>query len=249
MRSGRYRIGSVFASLIKRGLILTAAPLLAQTTPGFEHDVAPIIYRHCSICHQPGQPGPFSLLNYQDVKRHARQIARVTQIRYMPPWLPEAGYGEFRDEQKLTGAEIQTIADWVAAGAPEGKAGEAQANPAILGDGWRLGKPDLVLGAGEPLRVPAGSADVFWNFTFRPELAKTRYVRGIEIRPGGGDALVHHANLLIDRTHSSDRLEARPGTGFAGMELTLDRNPFDPPSHFLFWKPGSTPRFEAPGLA
>jgi|SRR5579883_2046451 tetratricopeptide (TPR) repeat protein len=225
---------------------MIGAPLNGAT---FYRDVAPIIYRHCSACHQPGQPAPFSLLTYDDAKRHASQIARVTKARYMPPWLPEHGYGDFADEQRLSAAEIQTIAAWVAAGAPEGDPRDAPSKPEILGDGWRLGKPDLVLQAGEPLRVPAQSGDIFWNFTFRPRLTQTRYVRGIEIRPGGGAALVHHANLLIDRTHSTDLLEARRGAGFAGMELTIDRNPFDPPSHFLFWKPGSTPHFEEQGFA
>jgi tetratricopeptide (TPR) repeat protein len=246
MLSGRRRI-------ILPILIATFAARLAVGGPRpsitFQRDVAPIIYRHCAVCHQPGQAGPFSLLNYDDVKRHARQIARVIQIGYMPPWLPEHGYGDFEGEQRLTKAEIRTIADWVAEGAPEGDAREAGAQPEIVAEGWRLGKPDLILKAGQPLRVPAGSADVFWNFTFRPQLSGRRYVKGIEIHPGGGGALVHHANLLLDRTHSADRLEAKAGSGFPGMELTLNRNPLDPPSHFLFWKPGSTPRFEQAGLA
>src|SRR5262245_39657901 len=57
----------------------------------FHKDIAPIIYRHCSPCHHPGEAAPFSLLNYSDVRKRARQIAEVTGRRIMPPWLPELG--------------------------------------------------------------------------------------------------------------------------------------------------------------
>ena len=37
------------------------------------------------------------------------QIASVTGRRYMPPWLPEKGYGDFKDERRLTDAQIRLI--------------------------------------------------------------------------------------------------------------------------------------------
>ena len=58
----------------------------AQVT--FNRNIAPIFFHSCSTCHRPGEAAPFSLLNYADVKKHARQIANVTHSRAMPPWLP-----------------------------------------------------------------------------------------------------------------------------------------------------------------
>ena len=55
----------------------------------FNKDIAPIIFENCSTCHHPGESAPFNLLNYADVKKHARQIVEVTRRRIMPPWLPE----------------------------------------------------------------------------------------------------------------------------------------------------------------
>ncbi len=230
-------------------LLLTAVPILAQTpaVPTFAHDIAPIVYKNCAPCHRPGEPGPFSLLSYSDVKKHARQIVAVTQSRYMPPWPPEAGYGEFLDERRLSEAQIHTIAAWVKAGAPEGPAAEIPPLPHFT-TGWQLGTPDLILQAPRPFTVPAGGPDVFWNFIFQPNLKRSRYVRAIEIRPGLTKS-IHHANLLLDRAGDSRRREATPGAGFGGMDLTIDRSPFDPDSHFLFWKPGSTPYSEPPGFA
>src|SRR5690349_18971340 len=102
-------------------LLLGPALLLALPSPAavtFNQQIAPIVYRNCSPCHQPGEAAPFPLLNYHDAKAHAGQIAAVTKRRFMPPWLPEAGHGEFLDERRLTDGEIQLIQDWVAQGAP-----------------------------------------------------------------------------------------------------------------------------------
>src|SRR5579872_3543385 len=104
------------------GALFALAPAVAASSPDFAHDIAPLIYQKCASCHHPGGTGPFSLLSYDDVRKRASQISTVTHRRYMPPWLPEAGYGDFAGENRLTDAQIRTIADWVAAGAPEGPA-------------------------------------------------------------------------------------------------------------------------------
>ena len=33
----------------------------------FNHDIAPIIYKHCAVCHRPGEAAPFPLLTYENV--------------------------------------------------------------------------------------------------------------------------------------------------------------------------------------
>jgi tetratricopeptide (TPR) repeat protein len=214
-----------------------AAPLT------FAHDVAPIIYRNCAPCHRPGEAAPFPLLSYQDVRKRASQIAQVTKSRYMPPWPPEHGFGDFAGERRLTDQQIQAIAEWVKEGAPEGPS--VPPAPSFT-EGWQLGPPDLVLEAQSSFHAPASGPDVYWNFVFTPDLAASRFVRAVEIRPGDRK-LVHHANLLIDRL-GAVQVQGRSG-GFPGMDLTLFRSPFDPDGNFLFWKPGSVPHVEPDGLA
>ena len=60
----------------------------------------------------------------------------------------------------------------------------------------------------------------------------------MEIRPAVPQ-IVHHANILIDRTASFRRAHpAQWKDGVPGMELEVDTgNEFDPDSNFLFWKP------------
>ena len=222
--------------------IVSAAP--AAT---FSRDIAPIVYRTCAPCHHPGEAAPFSLLTYQDVKKRAALIATVTQSGYMPPWLPEHGYGDFAGERRLTAEEIAAIASWAKDGAPEGAASEAPPVPSF-DTTWRLGTPDLVIDAPSAFPLPASGPDIYWNCIFTPGLAARRWVRAIEIRPGDR-RLVHHANLLVDRLGSARAWETAPGKGFPGMDSILMSSPFDPDGHLLFWKPGSAPHVEPDGFA
>jgi tetratricopeptide (TPR) repeat protein/mono/diheme cytochrome c family protein len=214
----------------------------------FNAHVAPILFRHCAACHRPGEVGPFSVLTYAEARQRARQIAEVTRRRYMPPWLPEAGYGEFAGERRLSEDEIETLAEWVRQGAPEGEASDRPAPPRF-GAGWPLGEPDLVIAMTAAYTLPASGSDVFRNFVLPVPLREARYVKALEIRPGN-PPVVHHANVLVDRTRSSRRLDERdPEPGFPGMDLRLESDVFDPDSHFLFWKPGSTTVPEPDGMA
>jgi thiol-disulfide isomerase/thioredoxin len=200
----------------------------------FNRDIAPVVYKHCAACHRPGEAGPFSLLTYQDVKKRANQIADLTRRHFMPPWLPEKGYGDFADEQRLTAEEIQMFASWAAAGAPEGEGSVTAPN---FTEGWQLGPPDLIVEAPNFYVLPASGPDVYFNFVLTPDLKTSRYVRAVEIRPGA-KRLVHHANLYVDRARS-----AKEGPG---MDPIIERTAFDPDDgHFLFWKPGSVPVEEA----
>jgi Flp pilus assembly protein TadD/mono/diheme cytochrome c family protein len=235
-----------------RGVVPSVA-LVAAAWPAqgevltFYKDITPIVYSSCAPCHRPGEAGPFPLLTYEDVKKHAQQIVGVTKRRYMPPWLPDAGSGEFHDERRLTDKQIRTIEQWVEQGAQAGAEADAAPMPKFT-PGWQLGTPDLILEAPAAYRLREDGPDDYWNFVLPLKVAGTRWVKAIEIRPGNARA-VHHANVLIDRSHSARMQEKTPGAGFAGMDLSIEAETFDPDSHFLFWKPGGIPWEEPDGMA
>ena len=219
----------------------------ATSNVTFYASIAPIIYHECSPCHRPGESAPFSLLTYDDVKRHATQIAAVTKRRFMPPWLPEHGYGSFMEERRLTDAQIQLIQDWVNAGSPAGSAAKAPAQPKFTSD-WELGPPDLILRVTKPYTLPADSTEIFWNFILPVPITTTRWVKAMEVRPGN-PRVFHHANVILDRSRAAVRHESTPGTGFPGMDLVFEEETFDPDGHFLSWKPGADPVVEPDGMA
>ena len=231
-----------------------SAPPVPSPTPAepltFNQQIAPIVYRNCAPCHRPGEAGPFSLLSYADVRKRADQIARVVASRYMPPWPPEPGYGEFVGERRLGDDQIALLQRWVREGTLEGPPSAAPAPPRFT-EGWQLGPPDLVVEMGETYTVPAEGVDVFRNFVLPVPMSKgsTRYVRALELRPGD-KKVVHHANVLLDSSGLARRRDrSDPGVGFAGMDVELESDRFEPDSHFLFWKPGTAAVTEPPGMA
>lgn len=226
---------------------LAACPARAAGHVEFYSQIAPIIYNNCSPCHRPGEAAPFSLLSYDDVKRRAALIADVTKRRYMPPWLPQPGHGEFTEERRLTDAQIDLIQQWVKDGAAAGTPTRASAPPKFA-DEWQLGTPDLVLHVNQPYQLAADGPEIFWNFVVPVPITTTRWIRAMEVRPGNA-RVFHHANVIIDRARSSRRREVAPGTGFPGMDLRVEEETFDPDGHFLSWKPGSEPVVEPDGMA
>jgi hypothetical protein len=145
--------------------VLAAPPdgPLSSSAVTFNRDVAPVVYRSCSSCHRPGESAPFSLLTYADVKSHARQIAVITRSRIMPPWLPDPQQVAFADELRLSEEEISLFQKWVDQGEVEGALSDLPPPPKFV-QGWQLGKPDLVLTAEKPFRLPASGTDTYWNF-------------------------------------------------------------------------------------
>lgn len=239
-------------------LALVAAPRAghkksfpAQSQDGhgvtFNHDIAPIVYHYCSPCHRPGEAAPFSLLTYQDTAKFADQIAYITGKHIMPPWLPSESGPKFTGDLRLSEEQIALFRDWAKQGAPRGDARELPPTPQFT-PGWQLGEPDAILRAARPYALPPHGTDNYWNFIFRTSFSETRWIRAIEIRPGE-KRVVHHANMFIDRFHSSRSLEKHDGDGFSGMELRIESESFDPDSHFFFWKPGSMPHEEPDGMA
>lgn len=207
----------------------------------FTRDVAPIVYRHCAPCHRPDGVAPFALLTYPDVARRARQIAAITARREMPPWKPAAGYGEFEGERRLDEEEIAVLARWAGAGAPEGD--PADLPPAsVPARGWQLGEPDLVVRAREPVVVPAEGPDVFTSVRVPTGIGSVRFVRGLELRPGGRH-LVHHAMVRLALAPGQGA-RAAEGPALGGM-LAGAEDAASPGGHVLGWAPGYAP-YRAP---
>src|SRR5260370_14676914 len=86
-----------------------AASLPAANTPTFAREVSRIVQKNCEGCHRPGQVGPFSLPNYEQVSAFATEINRVTQARIMPPWSAVPGHGEVRKERRRNEGERATL--------------------------------------------------------------------------------------------------------------------------------------------
>ena len=231
-------------------LVLAAALDGRAQTVTFAQDIAPIIYSNCSGCHHPGEIAPFSLLSYSDAARRAVTIATVTQSRYMPPWKPEPGWQQYRDQRGLTAAQIALIQQWVDQGLPEGDESKAPPVPQFP-DGWRLGTPDLVLTMPAGFSVPADGPDLYRNFVIHTNLTQDKWVTAIEMRPSS-PTVVHHCLFFSDSTGDAAKLDGQDGQpGFPGFGTIFTvGNPLNNLNGGLGgWVPGSTPQFLPQGIA
>jgi Flp pilus assembly protein TadD len=115
-----------------------------------------------------------------------------------------------------------------------GDAAELPSPPPATG-GWALGPPDVVIQL-PAYTLRADGADVFRNFVVAMPPRRERFVRGWQFRPG--TRAVHHANIRLDPTPASRRLDdADPLPGYEGIIL---RSADFPAGHFLGWTPGQT---------
>ena len=218
-----------------------AAPARPPVT--FNRDIAPIVYANCAPCHRPGEAGPFPLLTYADAAKRAAKIAEVTRERHMPPWLPEPGDFPIVGARRLNDRQIDLIAQWVKAGAPEGDAADRPAAP-NWPDGWQLGRPDVVVTAERPYTSGPTSDDIYRNLVLRAPLKSGSFVRAVEFKTNG--APIHHAVIRVDNTHESRRRDGQDGRpGFDGM---MWDNAQDPEGHFVGWAPGRGPIVAPDGM-
>ena len=179
----------------------------------FTRDVAPIIHRSCSGCHRPDEVAPMALMTYEEVRPWARSIGARVAAREMPPWHLDRRIGiqAFKNDPSLTDAEIATIVDWVAAGAPRGNPDDMPPLPAYGdADDWQIGEPDLIVRY-PSYRVPAAGPDLFGYLYASFDLEEDRYIRAIQTKPADERArlVVHHTNAFaIAPGDTTDGLES-----------------------------------------
>jgi hypothetical protein len=174
---------------------LGAVSLRAQApkpaaTPTFSRDVAPIFYKNCTNCHRPGEIAPMSLLTYKDARPWAKSIGTRVSNGSMPPWHADPAYGHFLNDRRLSDADKDVIAKWVAAGAPEGNAKDLPAEPTYE-SGWTIGTPDAVFAMGEDYPIPATGEIPYQYFEIPTNLTEDRWVQAFEVKAGDPKVLHH----------------------------------------------------------
>ena len=146
-----------------------------------------------------------SLVDYKSARPWAKAVRESVLSRRMPPWFADPRHGHFSNDPSLTSNEIATIKAWVDGGAAEGNRRDLPPAPAAV-EGWRLGKPDIVVDMGEDFTVQPGN-DTYEHFIAPSNLKEGIWIRAAEIRPGNRE-VVHHVHVNLVREGS----EAGPTT-------------------------------------
>ncbi len=178
-------------------LLFVAAAVLANAAePTFTKDIAPILHERCAHCHRPGDIGPMPLLTYDQVRPWSAAIKQSVQQRRMPPWFADPHYSKFRNDRRLTDAQIATVAAWVNAGAPKGADKDMPALPKFT-EGWSFNRPpDLVVDMPLEVKVQAKGVLDLQNYYVKVPFDKETFVEAVELRPGNRK-VVHHSIVNI----------------------------------------------------
>jgi hypothetical protein len=214
---------------------ILALSLMATGTalagPTFTKDVAPILYKHCVECHRPGEIAPMSLLDYKSVRPWAKSIREAVITRKMPPWFADPHFGAFSNDPRLSAQEIETIKTWVDGGSTEGNPRDMPPKPVFI-DGWKLGKPDIIIDIGQDFAVPPGN-DVYQYFTVPTNFSEGKWIRAAQILPGNREVVHHvHVSLVMEENQAgrAGTTAFRPQTGrFWDIKDGLSRLRMDAP--------------------
>jgi mono/diheme cytochrome c family protein len=223
-----------------------------QASVTYWQDMVPLFEQHCLQCHQQGGIGPVRLDQYSEAKRFAALIAYDTKARVMPPWhaTSDGSCGDFQDSLALSDAEIERIQQWVAAGAPEGRAGDVT-----------LPGLDTLSAAEEyalPRYVPVAQGgeyavdDDYHCFVVDASVAQNRFITGYDIVPGAPEVVHHVLVSVVDPNAPADGPPSAHTTN-AEVMAKLDAESPDRPGWTCFGQAGdgvsvrATPVVWAPG--
>ena len=153
-------------------------------------EVAAIVQNKCQNCHRPGEVAPFSLLTFDDARKHAAMIREVVDERRMPPWHADPRYGHFKNDRSLTSVERAALLAWVDQGTPLGDPTKLPP-PRTFPEGWSIGTPDVVFELPETQTVPAQGAVEYVHVRVPTKFKEDVWVEAAEARPGDR-SVVHH---------------------------------------------------------
>ena len=235
-------------------LILCAgAWQLSAAEPTFSKDVARIFQAKCDECHHAGTAAPMSLESYAEARPWAKSIRERVMTRSMPPWNIDktVGIQRFQNDRSLSDQQMETIRQWVDAGAPEGDPKDLP-KPVQWPSSQEwvtaklLGQPDFVVGS-PAYTMPAHGQDVWWKPVTVLPITEPRWVRAVEIRPStpAGRRIVHHAIAYLEQDEPANTSAAGGGPSRILMEWAVGKqNDVYPADSGKLLVPGARVRWE-----
>ena len=189
------------ASAFRPAMVLIAVQMAAADLPAsqvtFYKDVLPVLQKNCQTCHRPGQAGPMSFLTYESTRPWAKAIKEAVLLRKMPPWFANPKVGHFSNDASLNQNDIDLIAKWTDAGAPEGNPKDAPSSPKWP-EGWHI-QPDVIV-QGPTFDVPAHPKNnvVEWvQVTVPSGFTTDTWITSIQIKPEHPEVAHHMCAAFI----------------------------------------------------
>ncbi|MBV8206792.1 MAG: thiol-disulfide isomerase [Acidobacteria bacterium] len=191
------------------------------------------------------------LVTFEQARKYAGRIARLTGSRQMPPWFADRSVGRFANDPSLSDDEIATLSAWAENGTPAGDPRGRPPRPQRTGQ-WSIGKPDAVVRMPGPVKLP-GKGVVDYTYEIVPTgFSSDRWVQMSEVQVAARGN-VHHAVIYIRPPDSNWLRKAPAGVPFTAADLPdresrLQAHATDS-DMLLVYAPGSSPDHWAEGMA
>ena len=135
-------------------VLLTGARAQADEVD-YVRDVAPIFVEQCQSCHREGGIAPWAMTNYQMLQGFAPAIKEAIVSKRMPPGQIDRKYaGTIINHRTLSNREIDTIVEWIDAGAPVEGDADPLTETTYSTSEWVHGEPDMIIEV-PPQEIPA----------------------------------------------------------------------------------------------
>ena len=160
----------------------------------FFKDVAPVIRRKCTKCHNPSGLGPMDFISYEDILGRSAMFKYVIEKDLMPPWYLDPNTGPYKDDLSLSLEEKALLLKWAQSGFP--KKGK---KTALLWANKKYekvkAKADYILTLPEKVKVPAEGSALYKRFLIQTPFKKDRWIKDVKfiLKP----KVVHHMMIHV----------------------------------------------------
>ncbi len=177
-------------------------------------DIACIIYTHCGVCHNnESSISDFPLLSYDAVYNNRLAVEFYTNVRAMPPSLPDDNFSNFTHRKTLSDHEIALIKEWALGDALRGDSSIEPPAPTYLPQLGTLLNPDISIKIPDFI-VPDSVGHFRKCFVLTLPFSSAKTIKSIEVVPGNL-AAVHGVYIYADGSGRPQVLDdASPEPGY-----------------------------------
>lgn len=186
------------AAVTTFGILVLLAGARAQADEiDYARDVAPIFVEQCQSCHREGGIAPWAMTNYQMLQGFAPAIKEAIVEKRMPPGQIDRKYaGTIINHRTLSNREIDTIVEWIDAGAPVEGDVDPLTETTYSTSEWVHGEPDMIIEV-PPQEIPAGPSAIPYRYVgVDLGLTEDKWLRGSEFLPSEPTVMHHMLNSV-----------------------------------------------------
>jgi len=189
----------------------------------YARDVAPIFVEQCQSCHREGGIAPWAMTNYQMLQGFAPAIKEAIVSKRMPPGQIDRKYaGTIINHRTLSNREIETIVEWIDAGAPVEGDVDPLTETTYSTSEWVHGEPDMIIEV-PPQEIPAfgtmGPNAIPYRYTSVDlGLTEDKWLRGSQFLPSEPTVMHHMLNTVQVPGEGRGSLLGAQGEGQQNMD-------------------------------